>query len=481
MEALSEVDEVRFRDDDNGAGSMTTTQLRAAVARAITTPPPGMYLVGYADREGGAVGVHDDLTATALVLGDGQARAVIIALDILGLNWEVVQRVKAGIEKAAGIPGDRVLVCCAHTHTGPVGYAFPDRKIGHTLREVRNRLLLPTGKKPRGWRFNKRYIDGLVDKLVAITAQAAGDLAPAEISWGRGEASIGKNRRERMPDGTIEIGYNPDGPVDRSVTVLRIAREEGTIATLVNFACHAVVIGPARYVISADWVGAMRERAESRVGGLCMFIQGAAGDINPRFGERDSWEEDVAELGVEVGEEVLRISRTLSPVEGAPICAGKDTVWAELLLPEAAPGEPVPTYRERLHALTRVIPTILVDPLLETRYPWNTIIEERDGKAQTPIDISALRIGDVAVAAVSMEPFTGIGLAVKAVSPAPATLFAGYTNGLTGYLPTAEEHALGGYEVEMGPHFYRLPGILARDTGERVVSALGKLLAEVCR
>ena len=60
----------------------------------------------------------------------------------------------------------------------------------------------------------------------------------------------------------------------------------------------------------------------------------------------------------------------------------------------------------------------------------------------------------------SAETFNEIGAAIKAESPAAMTLFAGYSNGCVGYLPTQAAHALGGYEVTLAPYFYRMPGLL---------------------
>jgi hypothetical protein len=79
-----------------------------------------------------------------------------------------------------------------------------------------------------------------------------------------------------------------------------------------------------------------------------------------------------------------------------------------------------------------------------------------------------LRIGDIAIASVAMETFTETGIETKKASPAPITLFAGYTDGMTGYLPTAQEIPLGGYEVDVVPYIYKLPGTFRPDTEERV-------------
>ena len=60
---------------------MDRTELRAGIAREIISPPQGIYLIGYGDRTKGNTGIHDDLTATALVLDDGRTRLALVACD----------------------------------------------------------------------------------------------------------------------------------------------------------------------------------------------------------------------------------------------------------------------------------------------------------------------------------------------------------------------------------------------------------------
>ena len=64
--------------------------------------------------------------------------------------------------------------------------------------------------------------------------------------------------------------------------------------------------------------------------------------------------------------------------------------------------------------------------------------------------IQALRIGDLAVCAIPFETFVEIGLDLKKRSPFPQTMVIGIANGYHGYLPTPEQHKLGGYETWLG-------------------------------
>jgi hypothetical protein len=127
------------------------------------------------------------------------------------------------------------------------------------------------------------------------------------------------------------------------------------------------------------------------------------------------------------------------------------------------------------------VPSLLVDFVLNRRYPWKTTMAARDGKWATPMPVIVARLGELAYVGYGMEVFTEIGLEVKRISPAKHTLFASLTNGCTGYLPTAQEHARGGYEVDLSPLFYRLPGRLDAQCARLVISETVQLFKSVWR
>ena len=66
---------------------------------------------------------------------------------------------------------------------------------------------------------------------------------------------------------------------------------------------------------------------------------------------------------------------------------------------------------------------------------------------RVPIKLQALRIGDLAIASAPCEVFAETGLAIKKQSPHDDTFTMELANGYGGYLPTARQHALGGYET----------------------------------
>ena len=90
--------------------------------------------------------------------------------------------------------------------------------------------------------------------------------------------------------------------------------------------------------------------------------------------------------------------------------------------------------------------------------------------------LQVLRIGDLGVVAIPCEVFAETGLAIKRRSPVKPTFIIELANGYNGYLPTPEQHALGGYETWRAKSSY-----LAVDAEPVVRSAALLLLEEVAK
>ena len=430
------------------------SKIMAGVARSIITPPKGIYLIGYGDRTKDNTGVHDDLTATALVIDDGVTRIGIVALDILTINEFIVDRIRASLAPT------EVVLCCSHTHSGPIAYADE--------------------KSPRK---NWEYIDSLVESIVESVKRAESNLSPAHLEYSAGEASVGINRRETMPDGSIDIGRNPNGPRDGSVQVISIlsASKENINsqramrkATIVNYACHGTVLGPDNLLVSADWIGAMRQKVESELGGLSLFLQGATADINPDMYWEDSHAfEMVAEQGSQVAKAVLAaVSSSSKKFTCTPLRIERNEIWlpTETQVTSSIPPQ---NYRKALLAMENMpsFMSMFTDRMLDKRYPWKSVIEDRDGFWSVPMRVNLLRIGDLAIVTYAAETFTEIGMKVKFASLAEYTLFASVSDGCVSYLHTAESHSEGGYEVDIAPLAYRYPGRLQASCEKLVLDA----------
>ena len=89
------------------------------------------------------------------------------------------------------------------------------------------------------------------------------------------------------------------------------------------------------------------------------------------------------------------------------------------------------------------------------------------------VKLQALRIGDLAVCGVPFETFAEMGLEIKRRSPFPLTMVIGLANGRHGYLPTPEQHRLGGYETWLGTN------VVEEGASVHLTEALLSMLAEL--
>jgi hypothetical protein len=90
--------------------------------------------------------------------------------------------------------------------------------------------------------------------------------------------------------------------------------------------------------------------------------------------------------------------------------------------------------------------------------------------------VQALRIGALGIAATPCETFVETGLAIKEASPLRPTFTIELANDYCGYLPTAEHHALGGYET-----WRARSSFLAVDAEAKIRSKVLELLSQVAQ
>lgn len=123
----------------------------------------------------------------------------------------------------------------------------------------------------------------MVAALATALLNAERALQPAVLGVGTGLLTgVTVNRR---------AGTSPflkRDSIDPHLGVLRIDRMDGTpIATLHNFALHGVCWGPEQLLSSADIMGGTNDHIERLVGGVSLFVNGDAGDIDPGPGMCD--------------------------------------------------------------------------------------------------------------------------------------------------------------------------------------------------
>lgn len=392
-------------------------RLRAGVAHAVINPPSGTDLTGYAGRSSGCKGIHDGLHAKALVISDGQTRAAIVSLDILGLAAYHVAAVRETVESATGIPAANLLIGTSHTHSGPATQFL--RACGEVC---------------------DHYLDTLLARIADTVAEASENMFPASFGHDEGSADVAINRRAS------------DGPRDCTVAIWRFTRENGApLATLFNHACHAVVLEGSNLLVSADWPGAAQRAIEGELGGQAMFLQGCCGNINPR--DRGGY--DVMErVGRQVAASVESVINDIPTRPDVRLRIAAETVHLPLRPPPS---------RDDLEATVREMDGLLAGadestPLgaihIWTAYrDWaRTLLDTAEHPVSVPIEIQRLTLGDAHMLALPGEIFVEYALRLK--SRAPNLMVVGYANGNIGYVPTASAFVVGGYEVDDACRLY---------------------------
>jgi len=417
---------------------------RAGAATSNVTPPLGSSING-GFQDGKATSIHDELHARCLALDDGTTRLVFVVVDSCVIGRGIFDAAKKLVHEATGLPVENLMMSATHSHScgtaQAVGQSEPD---------------------PMYQRFLARRIaDGV--------RRALNNLAPAKL--GHGGASVpGQvfNRRWKLKPGTIpptplgvttdQVRTNPGvrnpnlvepaGPTDPEVAFLSVQTADGRpLALLANYSLHYVGgVGPGH--ISADYFGVFSERIGELLGAgnaeppfVGLMSNGTSGDINnidfrggqekqPPYGRIQIVAEEVAQA---VATAVKKVEHRAD----VPLAAAQKEVELGLRLP--TPDEVI--------AARAVMQQSKLSPRMETMeqvYARETVL-----LADFPKTVSAplqvFKIGSLRVSAIPAEVFVEIGLDLKK-RHAP-TFTVSLANAYHGYLPTPEQHALGGYET----------------------------------
>ncbi|RKY60905.1 MAG: hypothetical protein DRP99_07025, partial [Candidatus Latescibacterota bacterium] len=75
-----------------------------------------------------------------------------------------------------------------------------------------------------------------------------------------------------------------------------------------------------------------------------------------------------------------------------------------------------------------------------------------DANLTVKVEVACLQLGALTVGFLPGEPFVEFQLRFREVLKPYPTLLVGYANGWTGYIPTQDAFASGGYGVDLYPH-----------------------------
>ena len=446
-------------------------ELLAGTAKTVITPPVGHAMGAWVLRQGRSKGVHDDLYARALVLSEGETRIGLVAMDVAGVPREIVDAIKSRVSRLTDVPPSHLLLNSTHNHTTP---SFGD--------DISPEQAL--------------YAGFFAERVAGAVAAAANKLAPASVGFAWGDlrgATVNRQYRER--------------PVDTDVGVLRVDGADGRpIARVVNWACHNLCAGGQYLEWTADFTGVTCDVLERAYpGSVCLFLQGAAGDVHPFdwwFGNTESkyraTHGDAAALGRMLAGEAMKAIESaetrrevaLSATECSILLPRQEVSWSveearrkhEELVAELGTyeGDVWPEGTTTATAALRA-PAVYGKGLVQLR------LAENQDAPPVQAELQAFRIGDLRIACNPGELFNELGSAIKTAAGRDLTWVASYCNDSIGYISTRRAHEEAASvpldEIVDQTRYRRLYGTttspFAPEAGEMVAEACVKLLREL--
>jgi neutral ceramidase len=394
--------------------------LLAGFGEKTISPPLGTDLTGfgfYLDRRTNQI--LDDLKARALFLKNGERAELLIICDLLGFTVAFSDKVRERLARELGVAKGNILLACTHTHSGPA--AQPLAGLGVV---------------------NHAYVEGLPDAISQAASMAAASAKEAEFGC-RVEAvePIGYNRRNRDFD-----------EIDPWLKVAVFKQKEQKIY-LLNYACHAVTLGPTKEV-TADWLGATVAEVE-KTGNRALVFQGFCGDIDPvcymnrRLG---ATAEDFKLSARILAERAFKAEKYIAFNEGASL----RSVERRIRLPlQVFPKRNLDKETEAAYEATKEFARSR-----EVVQAWRRrVVKQHDDYLKSPwmddVPLQAVGIGEMKIMALPGEIFSGYG--VKLAARWPGLLTFGYANGNIGYLPSKKAFKTpNDYACYCAPKFYAL-------------------------
>ena len=273
-----------------------TTRTRFAFVRLDITPPADIYhgLWGAAPQHA-ATGIHKNIFADILVfqkLDKNNETIVLILLDHVMFEENEQEMIREKVQEIS----KNLLVMITFSHTHSTGFMYSDR------------VDFPGGRKI------KPYLRLTRNNLKKSTKKALDKLEDVIITFGYGHSGLATNRDYKDKKiNKFVCGFNPEVLPDQTLLVGRVTDTNNrNLCNMVHYGCHPTTLAWENTLISPDYVGEMRETLEKITSVPSIFIQGACGDLGPKYGFVGDVE--IADKnGRSLGYSALSILETMAP------------------------------------------------------------------------------------------------------------------------------------------------------------------------
>ncbi len=412
--------------------------LRVAAFRSDVTPPLGFP--SYPSFKPLAT-VEHPLLAKGIVLDDGRRRYVLCAFDWCICSNSSRLMFQQKIAEAAGTDVASVAVHMVHQHTAPIVDADA-QKILDTVE----------GSPPY---LDLAFLDDASDRLAAAVKKSLGGLQAVD-RIGTGEAKVDRvasSRRIFTEDGKFHgrmsstrgrphLRELPEGLIDPMLKTITFAAGDKPVARLHYYATHPQSFyGDPR--ASYDFPGLAREELEQEEGVLQVYFTGCAGDI-----AAGKYNDGTPEARRQLADRLLAgMKGAIAATQLAPV---GPVEWrtSPVLLPPKLASNPK---EAGLFSLRGLHPEHLRQLIENPKESANSRVGAARrlaflNRADRPITLSGLQLGEIHIVHLPGEPMIEFQLDAQRQRPGSFVAVAGYGEGCTNYICTAQAFKEGGYE-----------------------------------
>ncbi len=405
--------------------------------RENITPDYSLGIGGYSDAETRrSQGYLDYLYIICLAFTEGDETALLITFDNCAADQPVVEKMRAAVSPATGIPEDRIYVVATHDHSAP---SLMGDETGLRYQEEL-------------WAAGAKAAQAALDDR-ATTSIYSGSTVLENMNFVRhylleNGTYAGSNFGDFSSAAIKE--HATEGDPEMVLVKFDRADESKQDILLVNWQAHPDHAKENGYNnLSADFPGAVRTKVESDTDMLCVYFTGASGNQNPDSRIQSEMHYlSMKEYGTKLGEYAVAALDTLTLVEGSGIKTSQvlydapiDHSWDSML-----------NQANEVYDLWKSEGKAAGDALGKT-YDFTSVYQARAIKSRASMDatrtleLNAFKVGGIAFTTGTYEMFSNAGLYVKANSPFETTVIC---TGNSGYIPAKEAYEYRSYESDTG-------------------------------
>jgi hypothetical protein len=456
---------------------------KVGVARVDITPPIGIYCRNWgAAKHDVAAAIHRPLTLSALVLtaaddNGADVKKQLVLTDADAGWWKTPgtsRRFQARLLEELSLDPSAFIFAVTHSHAAPP-------------------LMDPDPTLP-GSELTGPWMEKVYQATVEAIRQAWDNQFEATLDWHTGRCGLAQERDLPDPDAAAALaddrficGFNPQGEPDDTLLLGRVADRSGALrAVLVNYACHPTTLAWDNTAISPDFVGAMRQTIEDDTGAKALFMQGASGELAPRYqyvGDTEVADRHGRQLGyaalatlndMEPPATGLAFQRTVE--SGAPLAVWSHEprdLCSELRAIQTTVDLPLKDWPSADELERQRV--ACTDRALQERLQRKLNVRRAVGDDDTlSLPIWVWRIGDAVLVGSCCEPYSLFQQELRRRFPERAVVCMNLINGSLGYLPPTDRYDVNIYQVWQTP-FDR--GCLEK-TIEVMSATIGEIIAD---